>query len=120
MDQNPPVTRQEFDRAIRKLHEEIRAVRSAPPVVAGTVPAASPGEFVRRDEFRLFKWFAGLAFAAVLGGFGVLYQAITDLQRGLVEVHHSLADLRERLVRIETVLEVGGRAGPDDAPPGAD
>ena len=127
MNQDSRVTRLEFDRAIRELHAEIRAVRSAPPVAAGSGPVASPGDFVRRDEFRLFKWFTGLAFAAVLGGFGVLYQAITDVQRGLVEVHQflgevhqSLAAIRERLVRVETVLELGGRAGPDDASPGAD
>ena len=134
MNQDAPVTRREFDRAIRALHAEIRAARSAPPAVAGTGPAFSPDGFVRRDEFRLFKWFTGVAFAAVLGGFGVLYQAITDVQRGLVavhqslaevhqslaEVHRSLGDLRERLVRVETVLELDGRVGPDDASPGAD
>ena len=134
MNQDAPVTRREFDRAIRALHAEIRAARSAPPAVAGTGPAFSPDGFVRRDEFRLFKWFTGVAFAAVLGGFGVLYQAITDVQRGLVEVHQSLVevhqslaevhrslgDIRERLVRVETVLELGGRVGPDDASPGAD
>ena len=127
MNQDAPVTRREFDRAIRALHAEIRAARSAPPAVAGTGPAFSPDGFVRRDEFRLFKWFTGVAFAAVLGGFGVLYQVITDVQRGLVEVHQSLAevhrslgDIRERLVRVETVLELDGRVGPDDASPGAD
>lgn len=134
MNQDAPVTRREFDRAIRALHAEIRAARSAPPAVAGTGPAFSPDGFVRRDEFRLFKWFTGVAFAAVLGGFGVLYQAITDVQRGLVEVHQSLVevhqslaevhrslgDIRERLVRVETVLELDGRVGPDDASPGAD
>ena len=127
MNQDAPVTRLEFDRAIRALHAEFRAVRSAPAVGAGTGPGTSPDDFVRRDEFRLFKWFTGLALAAVLGGFGVLYQAITDVQRGLVEVHQSLAevlrslgDIRERLVRVETVLELDGRAGPDDASPGAD
>lgn len=120
MNQDPPVTRREFDRAIRELHTEIRTVRSTPSVVAGTEPANSPDDFVRRDEFRLFKWFTGLAFAAVLGGFGVLYQAITEVQRGLVEVHQSLGDIRERLVRIETVLEMGRRASPDDPSPGAD
>ena len=120
MNQDPPVTRREFDRAIRELHAETRTVRSAPSVVAGTKPANSPDDFVRRDEFRLFKWFTGLALAAVLGGFGVLYQAITDVQRGLVEVHQSLGDIRERLVRIETVLEMDRRASPDDPSPGAD
>ena len=75
MNQDAPVTRLEFDRAIRELYAEIRAVCSAPPVVAGAGPAASPGDVIRRDEFRLFKWFTGLAFAAILGGFGVLYQS---------------------------------------------
>ena len=134
MNQDAPVTRLEFDRAIRELHAEIRAVRQAPAAGAGTGPAASPEDFVRRSEFRLFQWFVGLAFAAILGGLGVLYQAITDLQRGLVEVHQSLAevhqslaevhqslgDIRERLVRVETLLELDGRAGPDAASPGGD
>ena len=148
MNQDAPVTRLEFDRAIRELHAEIRAARSAPAAVAGAGPAFSPDDFVRRDEFRLFKWFTGIAFAAVLGGFGVLYQAISDVQRalvevqqsivvlqqgfvevhqslaevhqGLAEVHQSLGDIRERLVRVETVLELDGRASPDDPSPRAD
>lgn len=141
MNQDAPVTRLEFDRAIRELQAEIRAARSAPTALAGAGPAFSPDDFVRRDEFRLFKWFTGIAFAAVLGGFGVLYQAISDVQRALVEVqqsivvlqqglvevhqslaevHQSLGDIRERLVRVETVLEMDDRANPDGPSPGAD
>ena len=104
MNQDAPVTRLEFDRAIRELHAEIRAARSAPPAVAGAGPALSPDDFVRRDEFRLFKWFTGIAFAAVLGGFGVLYQAITDVQRGLVEVHRSIVVLQQGLVEVHQNL----------------
>ena len=120
LNQDAPVTRLQFDRAILALHAEVRAVRSASSAVAGTGPASPPDAFVRRDEIRLFKWFTGVALAAVLGGFGVLYQAITDVQRGLFEVHRSLGDIRERLVRVGTVLELDGRVGPDDASPGAD
>ena len=121
MTHDASVTRQEFERAIRRLQEEIRAR-----------PDFSPRDFVRREEFRLFKWFAGLAFAAILGGFGVLYQAIAEVQRGLVEVqrglvevqrglvevHLVLGDIRERLARIETVLDMRAPGGRNDEPAG--
>ena len=116
MTEDAPVTRVEFERAIGRLQAEIRAGRSAPAATAdgALVPI---GDVVLRDEFRLFKWFAGLAFAAILAGFGVLYQAIGDLQRGLAEVHRDVGDIRERLVRVETVLAVGIPASRDDASP---
>ena len=139
MTEDAPVTRVEFERAIGRLQAEIRAGRSAPPAVDGGFLSAS--DFVRRDEFRLFKWFAGLAFAAILGGFGVLYQAVADLQRGLVEVqrglvevhqelarvhqglaevHQILAEMHGRLVRVETVLEMERPPSRHDASPGDD
>ena len=129
MTEDAPVTRVEFERVIERLQAEIRAGRSAAAVAdRALVP---PGDFVRRDEFRLFKWFVGLAFAAILGGFGVLYQAIADLQRGLVEVHQSLAgvhqslaevhrslaDIHGRLVRVETVLDIESPASRGDSSP---
>ena len=104
MNRDAPVTRFEFDRALRELHAEIRAIRSAPPVVAATGPAASPEEFVRRGEFRLFKWFTGLALAAILGSLGVLYQAVSDVQRGLVEVHQSLVEVHQGLAGVHQGL----------------
>ena len=58
----------------------MRAVATRPPAtgVAGLEP---PREgFVRKDEFRLFKWFAGLALAAILSGFGLLYQGLAELR----------------------------------------
>ena len=146
MTEDAPVTRVEFERAIGRLQAEIRASRSAAPVVEGALVPA--GDFVRRDEFRLFKWFAGLAFAAILGGFGVLYQAVADLQRGLVEVQRGLAEVHQelaevhqelaevhqglaevhqilaamhgRLVRVETVLEMERPPSRHDASPGGD
>ena len=48
----------------------------------GTDPIAY-SEFVRRDEFRLFKWLAPLAIALILGGFGLLYQQTGALRAGL-------------------------------------
>ena len=48
----------------------------------GTDPIAY-SEFVRRDEFRLFKWLAPLAIALILGGFGLLYQQTSALRAGL-------------------------------------
>ena len=74
------ITREEFDRTIEELRVEMRAVATRPPAtgVAGLEP---PREgFVRKDEFRLFKWFAGLALAAILSGFGLLYQGLAELR----------------------------------------
>ena len=81
---------QDFDKRVTKLETLVAnhgASASAPgektqSPMPGTDPIAY-SEFVRRDEFRLFKWLAPLAIALILGGFGLLYQQTSALRAGL-------------------------------------
>ena len=81
---------QDFDKRVTKL-ETVLANRGASASAAGEktqspMPGTDPiaySEFVRRDEFRLFKWLAPLAIALILGGFGLLYQQTSALRAGL-------------------------------------
>lgn len=81
---------QDFDKRVTKL-ETLVANRGASASAPGEktqspMPGTDPiaySEFVRRDEFRLFKWLAPLAIALILGGFGLLYQQTSALRAGL-------------------------------------
>ena len=88
---NPPatVTRDEFERRIEELRSEMKAGSSASTAADATTPGRPREGFVREDEFRLFKWFGGLALAAILSGMGLLYQSI----------HQGLAEHREATER---------------------
>ena len=85
----------------------------------GPAPARQANA-VSRGEFRLLLWMNAFALTAILGGMTVLYTGITDLrvameaQRAeILDVVRSeisglrteIADLRERVVRIETRLD---------------
>ena len=65
---------------------------------------------VSQNEFRLFKWLAAFVVAALLAGFGVLFQQMTDLrlsvERGRAEVIREFRVAGERLGRIETKLDL--------------
>ena len=88
------------------------AIPGAETAPTKTVPEPQ-ADVVRRGEFRLLLWMNAFALTAILGGMTVLYTGITDLrvameaQRAdLLDVMHSeFADLRERVVRIETRLD---------------
>ena len=47
-----------------------------------------------RDEFRLFKWVASIALAAILGGIGFLYQQQQSMQQSFQQVLQQMADMR--------------------------
>ena len=101
---------------------------------------------MRRDEFRLSKWFAGLALAAILSGMGFLYQGIhqglaeqreamerqfadlraevhaefgaitanvdsrfDDMDSRITALQHDVANVNERLTRVETLPGVKNR-----------
>ena len=53
----------------------------------------------------MLKWGMGVALAAILGGFGFLYQGITDLRSdmhsGETALREEIADLGERTARLE-------------------
>ena len=98
MNPHAAITRDEFERTIEELRAEMRASSSDSPAADGTTLDHPREEFVRKDEFRLFKWFAGLALAAILSGMGLLYQGI---HQGLAEQHEAMerqfADLRAEM-----------------------
>ena len=94
MNPHAAITRDEFERTIEELRAEMRASSSDSPAADGTTPEYPRAEFVRKDEFRLFKWFAGLALAAILSGMGLLYQGLAE-QR--VAMERQFADLRAEM-----------------------
>ena len=89
MNPHAAITRDEFERTIEELRAEMNASSSGSTAAGGTTPEHPREEFVRKDEFRLFKWFSGLALAAILSGMGLLYQGI----------HQGLAEQREAMER---------------------
>jgi outer membrane murein-binding lipoprotein Lpp len=94
MNPHAAITRNEFERTIEELRAEMKANPSHSTAADRASPEHPREEFVRKDEFRLFKWSAGLALAAILSGMGLLYQAIAE-QR--VAMERQFADLRAEM-----------------------
>ena len=57
-----------------------------------------------QSEFRLFKWFGAFALAVVVGGFGVLYEQITDVRVEMRNLHTEV--LRE--LHAQMNAQIGG------------
>lgn len=84
------ITRDELDLAVQPLAARLDVLETA----AGD---RSGDDFVTAGEFRLFKWLGTFALAAVLGGFGLLYEQVGDvrvamerLQTDLLKEIHAL------------------------------
>ena len=154
------ITRDEFERTIDELRAEMKSSSSHATATDMADPERPRAEFVHKDEFRLFKWFGGLALAAVLSGMGLLYQGIhqglaeqrvamerqfadfraemhagfraitanvdsrfvtvdsgfarmdsrfDDMDSRITALQHDVADVKERLARVETLLDVKNR-----------
>ena len=143
------ITRDEFERTIDELRAEMKSSSSHATATDRADPERPREVFVLKDEFRLFKWFGGLALAAILSGMGLLYQvmaeqrvamerqfadlraemhagfrAITanvdsrfvtvdsrfdDMDSRITALQHNVADVKERLARVETLLDVKNR-----------
>ena len=93
------ITRTEFKSAMRQVDSRLGALESGgagarAQVEAGRTPVSSESEFVTRDEFRLFKWVASIALAAILGGIGFLYQQQQSFQDSFHQVFQQMADMR--------------------------
>ena len=87
---NPVITRDEFDRIGERLTalEASRTVEDAEnPAASDDVPLPGQFDFVRQDEFRLFKWLGSFALVAILGGFGLLYEQTSDLRVAIERLH---------------------------------
>ncbi|MYK47230.1 MAG: hypothetical protein F4029_13490 [Gammaproteobacteria bacterium] len=96
------ITREELDLVVQPLAARMDALENSAGDRTGN-------DFVSVGEFRLFKWLGTFALAAVLGGFGLLYEQVSDLRVGMERLHGELlqemSGIRERVVRIETILE---------------
>ena len=96
------ISRQELVGGLARLEATVR-----PPSPA---VQAHDSAVVSQNEFRLFKWLAAFVVAALLAGFGLLYQQMTDLRLGVehvrAEVIRELGVLGERPGRVETRLDL--------------
>ena len=168
MNPHTTITRDEFERTIDELRAEMKSSSSHATATDSADLERLREVFVLKEEFRLFKWFGGLALAAVLSGMGLLYQAIAeqrvamerqfadlraemhagfraitanvdsrfvtvdsrfvtmdsrlarmdsrfdDMDSRVTALQHDVADVKERLARIETLLDVKNRERPPD------
>ena len=81
-----------------------------PSPSASIAPQVEESAFVRQGEFRLFKWIAAFTLASVVGGFGLLYQKMANLEVALERLRTDI--LREmhrehEKIRTEMHLEHG-------------
>ena len=102
------IIRTEFDSAIERLVERMTALESTvsqlsrPGAQDDEHPVEPWSEVVTQNEFRLFKWLGSFALAAMLAGFGFLYQQIADLR---VDVERQFADQRVDMERQRVDME---------------
>lgn len=108
---NPVITRDEFDR----MGKRVTALETSRSTAHADTPAPGddfarfdPADFVRKDEFRLFKWLGTFALATVLGGFGLLYEQTSDLRVSMERLH---ADLSREIHAQHTSLRDEMNAG---------
>ena len=96
------MTRDELDLVVEPLAARVTALEDR----VGDRPGK---DYVGISEFRLFKWLGAFILATVVAGFGFLYEQVSDLRVGMERLHGELlqemSGIRERVVRIETILE---------------
>ena len=94
--------RDELDLVVEPLAARVTALED-------TVGDRRGKDYVGTSEFRLFKWLGTFILATVVAGFGFLYEQVSDLRVGMERLHGDLlqemSGIRERVVRIETILE---------------
>ncbi len=126
------ITREEFDAIVDRMNSRLVALEAEPPRTpvqveeAGRAAGSVPLAVVTQSEFRLFKWFGAFALATVVGGFSFLYQQSdrqfdnvatemqnlrreigalrTEMRSETASIRADLADVSERVVRVETLL----------------
>ena len=89
----PPITRDEFERVGARLTalEASRATSDTEEAAHDEGAPPAHKDYVRQEEFRLFKWLGAFALAAVLGGFGLLYEQTSDLRVAMERLHADLS-----------------------------
>ena len=118
------ITRDEFESLGARLTALEQATTDTEPVRSNTVPPHAHNDYVRHEEFRLFKWLGTFALAAILGGFGLIYEQTSDLRVAMERLHSDLLQamhvqhasirsdigaVRERVVRLETAGGIESR-----------
>ena len=123
-----PMTRADFDAAVEPLAARVASLEDS--AGRGALP-----DVVMASEFRLFKWLGTFALATVVAGFGLLYEQVLDVRIGMERLHgetlremsglrdemqaeftsvrREISAVRERVVRVETLL-VGKEPPPRD------
>ena len=123
-----PMTRADFDAAVEPLAARVASLEDS--AGRGALP-----DVVMASEFRLFKWLGTFALATVVAGFGLLYEQVSDVRIGMERLHgetlremsglrdemqarftsvrREISAVRERVVRVETLL-VGKEPPPGD------
>ena len=127
------MTRADFDAVVEPLAARVASLEDS----AGR--GAEP-DVVTASEFRLFKWLGTFALATVVAGFGLLYEQVSDVRIGMerlqgellremsglkdemqsefASVRQEISAVRERVVRVETLLV--GKESPPRNDPSAD
>ena len=106
-----PITRADLDELGARLRADIeqsaRELRADFSHVDRTVAGV-------RGELRMLKWGIGLGLAAIVGGFGILYQGITDLRSDMADLrsdmHHGQTALREEIADLRSDMHRGQTA----------
>ena len=98
------ITREELDSAIEPLVVRIAALEAAWKSRRGDA------NVVRRGEFRMLKWQAMFALAAVLGGLGLLYEEIGDIRVAMERLRTDLVG-EIRGLRCDMQAELSGLRG---------
>lgn len=123
-----PMTRADFDAVVEPLAARVASLEDS--AGRGALP-----NVVMASEFRLFKWLGTFALATVVAGFGLLYEQVSDVRIGMERLHgetlremsglrdemqaeftsvrREISAVRERVVRVETLL-IGKEPPPTD------
>lgn len=123
-----PMTRADFDAVVEPLAARVASLEDS--AGRGALP-----DVVMASEFRLFKWLGTFALATLVAGFGLLYEQVSDVRIGMERLHgetlremsglrdemqaeftsvrREISAVRERVVRVETLL-VGKEPPPTD------
>ena len=98
-----PITRDEFERVGARLTalEASRATSDTDEAARDEGAPPAHKDYVRQEEFRLFKWLGSFALVAVLGGFGLLYEQTSDLRVAMERLH---ADLSQEMHALDADL----------------
>ena len=102
------ITREELDLVVQPLAARMDALETS----VGDRPG---NDFVTASEFRLFKWLGTFALAAVLGGFGLLYEQVGDVRVAmerlqtelLKEIHALRGEMHAEFASVSQEMHAG-------------